>query len=150
MSSVLGYCREHDRFAAANGVEWIEIEPGRARARMTVSERQHNSIDTAHGGALFTLAAATFFAACNAAGQLAVGTHMSITCLKPVVNGPIEAEAVEISRSRKLVHGTVRITNAEGQLVALFQGTAYIKGGPYPPPDDQTPKTAKATEGLSG
>ena len=75
---------------------------------------------------------------------MAVGTHMSITCLKPVVEGPIEAEAVEISRSRKLVHRTVRITDAEGQLVALFQGTAYIKGGPYPPSDERTPRTERA------
>ena len=133
MTTPIDYCRRHDRFAAANGIELIEMTPGHARTRMTVSERQGNSIGTAHGGALFTLAATAFFAACNAAGELAVGTNMGITCLKPVTAGVLEAEATEIARSRKLAHGTVRITDESGDLVAVFQGTAYIKGEPYPP-----------------
>jgi acyl-coenzyme A thioesterase PaaI-like protein len=28
---------------------------------------------------------------------------------------------------------TVRVTNDAGELVALFQGTAYIKDEPFPP-----------------
>jgi acyl-CoA thioesterase len=133
MHNIVDYCREHDRFAAANGIELIEVEPGRAQARMTVTERQHNSIGTAHGGVLFSLAATAFFAACNAAGHLAVGTNMSISCLKSTTSGTLLAEAVEVSRSRKLAHATVRITDDAGELVALFQGTAYVKGTPYPP-----------------
>jgi acyl-CoA thioesterase len=133
MTTPIDYCRQHDRFAAAAGIELIEMRPGHAVARMTVSERQQNSIGTVHGGALFTLAATTFFAACNAAGKMALGTNMSITCLKPVAAGILTAEATEISRSRKLAHGTVRISDESGQLVALFQGTAYIKEEPYPP-----------------
>lgn len=133
MNTMIDYCREHDRFAAANGIELIEVGPGRAKARMVITDRQLNSIDTVHGGALFTLAATTFFAACNSAGQLAMGTNMTITCLKAVGQGLLEAEAVEISRSRKLAHATVRITDQDGELIAVFSGTAYIKGTPYPP-----------------
>lgn len=132
------YCRDHDRFAATNGIELIEVGPGRARARMLVTDRQLNSIDTVHGGALFTLAATTFFAACNSAGQLAMGTNMSITCLKAIRQGSLEAEAIEISRSRKLAHANVRITDQTGELIAIFQGTAYIKGTPYPPETSRT------------
>jgi acyl-CoA thioesterase len=133
MTTPIDYCRRHDQFAAANGIELIEMNPGRATARMIVTERQRNSIGTAHGGALFTLAATAFFAACNAAGDLAVGTNMSITCLKAVSGGALQAEATEIARSRRLVHGSVRVSDESGQLVAVFHGTAYIKGGPYPP-----------------
>jgi acyl-CoA thioesterase len=133
MNITAEYCRDHDRFAAASGIELIEMGPGRARARMAITEQHLNSIGTAHGGALFTLAATTFFAACNAAGQMAVGTNMNITCLKPVAAGVLTAEATEIARSRKLVHGSVRITDEAGELVAVFQGTAYVKGQPFPP-----------------
>lgn len=134
MSTAIEYCRRRDRFAAANGIELIEMKPGHARAQMAVTGRHLNSVDTAHGGSLFSLAATTFFAACNAAGQTAVGTNMSITCLKPAAAGVLTAEATEIARSRKLVHASVRITDDRGELIAVFQGTAYIKGQPFPPP----------------
>jgi acyl-CoA thioesterase len=134
MTTAIEYCRRRDRFAAANGIDLIEMGPGRARARMALTEQHLNSVGTTHGGALFTLAATTFFAACNAAGQTAVGTNMGITCLKPVAAGVLTAEATETARSRKLVHASVRITDEEGDLVAVFQGTAYIKGQPFPPP----------------
>jgi acyl-CoA thioesterase len=133
MTAPLDYCRQHDHFAAANGIELLEMSPGRARARMTVTAQRLNSIGTAHGGALVTLAATTLFAACNEAGQTAVRRNMSITCLKSVSTGVLTAEAAEIARSRKLAHGSVRISDESGQLVAIFQGTAYIKHAPYPP-----------------
>ena len=85
--SAIDYCRRHDRFAAANGIELIEMWRGCAKARMSVTEDRLNSLGTAHGGGALTLAATTFFAACNAAGETAVGTNMSITCLKPAQRG---------------------------------------------------------------
>lgn len=134
MPDPLDYCRENDRFAAANGIELLEMTPGRTIARMTVAQCQQNSIGTAHGGSLFTLAATAFFAACNASGAAAVGTNMSITCIKPArVGGVLQAEAVETARTRRLAHGTVRITDETGDLVATFCGTAFIKGTRYPP-----------------
>jgi acyl-CoA thioesterase len=127
------YCRDHDRFAAANGIELIEAKGGRARARLILEDRHRNSIGTAHGGLLFSLAATAFFAACNTSGRMAVGVNMSITCLKPVAGGTLRAEAEETARSRKLVHGRVRILDESGEPLAIFQGTAYVKEQPYPP-----------------
>lgn len=123
-----------DRFAADSGVELIEVRAGYALARLAIDPRHHNSLGTVHGGALFTLAATTFFAACNAAGQVAMGINMSISCHRPAVRGTLEAEAEEISRSRKLATCNVCIRDEAGQLVATFQGTAYIKRDPFPPP----------------
>ena len=134
MDDLAGYCREHDQFAAANGIELIEVGKGSARARMSIAQRQLNSVGTVHGGALFSLAATTFFAAVNSTGRLAMGTNMSITCVKAVSEGTLSAEAVQVARSRKLAHGDVRITDAKGDLVALFHGTAYVKGDAFPPP----------------
>ncbi len=126
---------KNDRFATENGMEIVEVRPGHSRARMTVESRHLNSVGTLHGGAVSTLADLAFAAACNAAGEVAVGVNMSITCLKAVRSGTLEAEAVEISRSRKLSTVTVRVTDEQQELVALFQGTAYIlgKNHPFPP-----------------
>ena len=38
-----------------------------------------------------------------------------------------------MSRSRTLSACTVRVTNDTGELVALFQGTAYVKDEPFLP-----------------
>jgi acyl-CoA thioesterase len=123
----------NDRFAAENGMEMVELRPGYARTRLIVSERHLNSIGTIQGGAIFTLADLAFAGACNAAGFLAVGLNMNISCLKAVSSGTLVAEASELARSSRISTCTVRVTDESGDLIALFQGTAYIKGSPFPP-----------------
>lgn len=122
-----------DQFAKANGMEVVEVRPGYARARMTVRPEHLNSVGLVHGGALFTLADLAFAGACNAAGRLAVGMNMTIACVKASSSGTIEAEATEVARSRRVSTCTVRVTDAQGELLALFQGLAYVKSEPYPP-----------------
>jgi acyl-CoA thioesterase len=121
-----------DRFAAANGIELLEARPGYARTRLTPSDRHRNCVDLIHGGALFTLAATAFFAAVNSWGKTAVGINMTLSCLNPARDGTLEAEATEVSRSRRLSTCAVRITDTSRQLIALFQGTAYIKDDKFP------------------
>ena len=76
----------------------------------------------------------TILAACNAAGRLALGINMTISCLQPASGGVLHAEAVEAARSRKTATCTVRVTDDRQRLVALFQGTAYIKNTSFPEP----------------
>lgn len=116
-----------DRFAALVGLELLEVRPGYAKMQLDVGPNHLNALGLAHGGAIFTLAATTFFAACNAAGQEAVGIHMNIACLQPSQEGRLTAEAREISRSRRLAACEVQVTDSEGVLIAQFQGTAYVK-----------------------
>jgi acyl-CoA thioesterase len=122
-----------DRFAAANGVELLEVAPGRATTRLCLGEQHLNNLDVIHGGAMFTLAAAALFAACNAAGHAAVGINLSISYLKSVTSGTLTAQATEISRSRHLSTCQVQVFNDDGEQVALLTGTAYIKNEPFPP-----------------
>jgi len=123
---------DNDRFAATAGVELIDVQPGRATARMEIDRRHMNNLELVHGGAIFTLAAAALFAACNAAGKAAVGINLNISYLEPVRQGTLTAEAVEISRSRKVSTTTVQVLDEEDRLIAQLQGTAYIKNEPYP------------------
>jgi acyl-CoA thioesterase len=122
----------NDRFAAGCGVELVESQPGHAVTRLAINDRHRNAVDLVHGGAIFTLAASAFFAACNAAGQVAVGINLSITYLRPATGGTLVAEATEVARSRRLAHCEVRVTDQEGRLVATLAGTASIKEQAFP------------------
>ncbi len=129
---------ENDRFAAANGMKLVELRPGFAKTSLQVDDRHLNSIGTVHGGAIFTLADFAFGAAVKTSGKAAPLINSNISFLKATRSGTLYAEATEISRSRKLSVCTVRVTNDAEELVALFQGTAYIKDEPFPPEGERT------------
>jgi acyl-CoA thioesterase len=116
-----------DRFAATTGVELVELRPGFAKARLKIAERHLNGVGIVHGGAVFTLADFAFAVACNSAGRVAVAVSTNLSFMKPTRSGTLWAEAIEVSRSRRISTCTVRVTNDDDELVALFQGTAYIK-----------------------
>jgi len=119
-----------DRFAAASGVELTEVRAGYARAQLTIGADHFNSVGRVHGGAIFTLAATALFAACCAAGRVVLGINLNISYVTGAESGTLFAEAVEISRSRKIATCTVRVTDRQQTLVALLQGTAYITDQP--------------------
>jgi acyl-CoA thioesterase len=123
----------NDGYAAANGMQLMELRPGYARTTLAVEARHMNNMGLVHGGAIFTLAAFAFGAASKTAGKAAVGINTNMSFLRPVRSGVLFADATEISRSRKLSVCEVRVTNDKGELIALFQGTAYIKEESFPP-----------------
>jgi acyl-CoA thioesterase len=129
------FFRDRDRFAAHNGMELVDISPGRAKVRMKVAQHHLNGLDRVHGGAVFSLADLAFAAASNSHGAAAMGVNASIAFVREAVGEVLYAEAEEISRSRRLATYTVTVTDAGGRRVAVFQGTVYRRDGqPIPPP----------------
>ncbi|HSB19749.1 MAG TPA: PaaI family thioesterase [Anaeromyxobacteraceae bacterium] len=122
-----------DRFAALAGVRLVEVRPGFARARMRVSDRTRNANGVAMGGAVFTLADLAFAACSNARGRVAVAVQVSISYHK-AGSGLLTAEAREIARTTRLSSCAVRVTDRTGDLVATFQGLAYVTSGEVPLP----------------
>ncbi|RLB70076.1 MAG: phenylacetic acid degradation protein [Deltaproteobacteria bacterium] len=128
MQEILDFFSENDHFARHCGIILLEVEPGRAKAKMEIKPSHMNGAKTVHGGAIFTLADFTFAAAANSQGQLSLAINTAISFLKPTHGGTtLYAEAEELSVNRRLGHYQVKITNNEQQLVAQFQGTAYRK-----------------------
>jgi len=123
-----------DRFAARNGIELLELEEGRALARLAVSGEHLNAAGVVQGGAVFTLADFAFAAASNSRGNVALAIEAHVTFLRAASTGVLLAEAREESGSRRLSTCTVRVTGEGGELVALFTGTAYRKDDPLPLP----------------
>lgn len=118
---------ENDRFARHIGIKLTAVERGYARAEMILSDSHLNGLDTAHGGAIFTLADLAFAAAANSYGVDAMAVNISISYFKAVRSGKLTAEARELSLNRKLATYAVSVTDDTGQTVAAFQGTAYRK-----------------------
>lgn len=118
---------KNDRFAAHAGIELVEAGAGKAKAVMTVTEQHLNGVGSAQGGAIFTLADLAFAAAANSHGTVAVAINASISFFKAVSSGTLTAAAEEVSLHPKLGSYTIRVSDEQGDLVALFQGMVYRK-----------------------
>ena len=116
-----------DLFAGFVGIDLIEAGNGRAKARLPIGDRHRNGLGLVHGGAIFTLADLAFAAAVNSRGRAAVAIHCSISYLKAAAGDVLFAEAEEISCGPKIAAYTIRVTDASGEIIALFEGMAYRK-----------------------
>ncbi len=117
-----------DKFAQHLGIELLEVRAGYAKCAMVVTDAMLNAHYRAHGGALFTLADYAFAAACNSHGQIAVALEVKINFLEAITAGTqLFAEAKEEALSTRIGLYRLTVTNAEGDLVAVAQATAYRK-----------------------
>ena len=118
---------KRDQYARLSGIELVSAEPGHAIARMPVKAHHLNAIGGVQGGAIFTLADFAFAVASNTRGNVAVAINVSITFMKTVSTGVLQAEAREISHNPKLGTYTVNVTDDHNTLIAVFQGLVYRK-----------------------
>ncbi len=130
MEKIKNFFIENDKFARECGIELLSVEEGKAVARMNVQKRHHNGVNTAHGGAIFTLADFAFAVAANSYGTVAVAINVSISYLKAHTTGYLYAYARELSKGSKLGSYTVEIKNEAGELIAIFQGMVFRKDKP--------------------
>ncbi|ADY55931.1 phenylacetic acid degradation-related protein [Syntrophobotulus glycolicus DSM 8271] len=118
---------EKDQFAAMCGIKLIEARPGYALARVNISEDHLNAVRIVQGGLIFTLADLAFAAAINSYGQVAVSISSNISYFKSARGGELLAEAKEVSVNQKLANYDIEIFDENKELIAKFNGTAYIK-----------------------
>ena len=116
-----------DRYATLTGIELLEASTGSARAKLEISEKHLNSVDTVHGGVIFTLADFVFAVASNSYGTIAMGINANISFYKTITEGTLIAEAKEVSFHKKLASYNIKITNEKNELVADFNGMVYRK-----------------------
>ncbi len=127
MDTIRNFFKEKDRFAQWVGIELLDASPGFARAKMEIRKHHLNGLNMVHGAAIFSLADLAFAAASNSHGNAAVAINVNISYLKAAFAGTLFAEATQVSRNPKLASYTVRITNEQDELLAVFQGMVYIK-----------------------
>ena len=117
----------HDEFARQNGIEIVEIAEGYARTQVRIEPRHLNAGGSVQGGLLFTLADLAFAAATNSHGTLTVTSSANITFLRGAKAGIITAEAQELVNHRHLPFCEVRLTDQDGQFLAVFTASGYRK-----------------------
>lgn len=117
----------NDRFAMEAGVELLEISPGYAKARMLVTDRHLNAGGVCQGGALFTLADLAFAAVSNSRSYLTLSLNANITFLRPATKGYVYAEAHEVYNHRRVPFIEVRLTDEQGEPVAVLTSSGYRK-----------------------
>ncbi|WP_325588791.1 hydroxyphenylacetyl-CoA thioesterase PaaI [Puia sp.] len=118
---------EKDRFSQWLGLVVDESGPGYCRLHYTVTDQMVNGFNVAHGGVLFSAADSAFAFACNSHGAgITLALDVSISFTRPANAGDVlTVEAREIHLGNRTGLYEIRTTNAAGELVALFKGTAY-------------------------
>ncbi len=121
---------EEDKASQALGMSLIEITPGSALMSMTVRSDMANGHGMCHGGFMFLLADSAFAFACNSHNQRAVAAGAEIHFVSPAKIGDVlTAQASEQHRAGRSGFYDVRVTDQNGELIALFRGrSATIKG----------------------
>ncbi len=127
------YILEHDKFAKQLDIRIDDLKLGYAKTSMTLESYHKNSADVAHGGAIFAIVDFALAAASSTHGMLTLTAAASISYIAAGRVGPITAEAVEVSNTRRLGTYDVKVHDGEGTLIALAQATMYRKSEAYPP-----------------
>jgi len=111
-----------DNASVGLGMRLEDVAPGRARLSMPITEAMTNGHGICHGGFIFALADSASAFAANPRGEPAVAQHASITYLRPGRTGErLVAEAAERMHAGRSGIYDVRVTTAEGDLVAEFR-----------------------------
>lgn len=127
------YILTHDEFAKQLNIHIDEIRRGYARTSFDLATNHKNSAGVAHGGAIFALVDFALAAASSTYGRLSLTASVSISYIAAGKEGPIIAEAVEISCTRRLSTYEVKVRDVRGTLLAEALATMYKKSEQYPP-----------------
>ncbi|MFP5346193.1 MAG: hydroxyphenylacetyl-CoA thioesterase PaaI [Actinomycetes bacterium] len=110
------------------GIEVVDVGPGRAKARMTISESMINGHEICHGGYIFMLADSAFALACNTYGVTTVAQACDVVFVKPARLGD-DLLAVAAERVRFGRNGVYDVTVLKGaDIVAEFRGRSRQVG----------------------
>jgi acyl-CoA thioesterase len=116
-----------DQASRRLGIEVEELSPGRAVARMRISEAMINGHGIAHGGYVFLLADTAFALACNSHGERTVARACEIVFMRTAGAGDeLRAEALERSRAGRSGVYDVTVTRDGGEVVAEFRGQSAV------------------------
>ena len=122
----------HDGLCRHFGIKITEVDEEHSVTFMPLDERHLNGMGNTHGAAIFAQMDVTFAALSNSGGTYCTSAQASVSFLTPGRVGPLRCEARVIRAGRKLGAYDVRVTDAEGGLVAVATVTGYATGAPLP------------------
>ncbi|MBS1597248.1 MAG: hotdog fold thioesterase [Bacteroidetes bacterium] len=127
-TAIIDAMMEKDYFSQWLGVERLEESEGYCKLKMVIRKEMCNGFEIAHGGITYSFADSALAFASNSGGRKSVSMETSISHIKPLRTGDIIiATAREKNASNRIAIYEVTIEKENGELVALFKGTVYIK-----------------------
>ena len=119
---------ETEGYARKQGLQLVDVAPGRAVVEMTPDGDDENIFGMVHGGAIFSIIDEAFQISCNSHGTVAVALSMSVVYHNPPPRGrTLRADSREVHRSRKTGTYDIRVTDEDDTLIASCQALAYRK-----------------------
>jgi uncharacterized protein (TIGR00369 family) len=113
------------------GLEIVEMDAERARARLTVRDELKQPFGLVHGGVYASIAESLASVATAAAvsrdGQIAVGLANQTSFLRPITDGIIDAVAIRRHRGRTTWVWEVEMSDADGRLCTLTRMTIAVR-----------------------
>ena len=114
-------------FADEIGVEWLNLDPEGARARIAVDKRHLQPYGIVHGGVYSSLAESLTSAATHEAvkngGKVAMGQASDTSYLRPITDGHVNALATARHRGATTWIWDVELSDDEGRVCALSRMT---------------------------
>ena len=125
---------KREPFAQAMKMELVELEDGYSVVKMVYDpDKMDNIYNRAHGGAIYALIDEAFEIAGQTDGTVAVALNVNITYVaSPPPGVVLEAEARQISQTKKTAGYEIKVTDQDGRLIATCQALAYRTGKPIP------------------
>lgn len=125
---------EKEPFAQAMQMELTQLEDGYSVVRMTYdSKKMDNIYARAHGGAIYALIDEAFETAGQTDGTIAVALNVNVTYVSsPEPGQRLQAEARRVSQTKKTATYDIKVTDPNGQIIALCQALAFRTGKSIP------------------
>ena len=125
LEEIRAHFRRHDPVSSSLGIEVLDVGREYSLVEMPPHGCQLNGMGAVHDGAVFVLADVAFAALSNANGLYCTNAQTSISFVRSGRVGPLRGEARVLRSGKLLSTYEVRVTDAEGGLVAV----ATITGG---------------------
>ena len=125
---------EKEPFAQTVGMKLVDLESGYSRVEMDYRPAAMDNIyQRAHGGAIYSLIDEAFETSCQTHGTVAVALNVNVSYVNaPEPGTRLIAEAKEITRSKKIAHYDITVTDDAGRLIATAKTIAFRTGKPIP------------------
>jgi uncharacterized protein (TIGR00369 family) len=118
-------------FAEEIGVEWIDLDPDGASARLEVRDFHLQPYGIVHGGVYASLAesltSAATYNAVKDEGKIAMGQANDTAFLRPMSEGTVTATAVARHRGSTTWIWDVEMTDGKDRLIAITRMTIAVR-----------------------
>jgi acyl-CoA thioesterase len=125
---------KREPFARELKINLVKLEDGYSLVHMIYEpEKMNNMYARAHGGAIYTLIDEAFETAGQTDGTIVVALNVNVTYVSsPEPGQRLQAEARRMSQTKKTASYDIKVTDSEGQVIALCQALAFRTGKPIP------------------